>query len=394
MLLPIRTSIRPERTPYANYALIVINIVIFFLTYIGQHRVPGVPGAVRFLRTGAEQFMLHPDQPRIWQFLTYAFLHGGLLHIFGNMYFLYLFGNNVNAKLGNLSYLCLYLAGAVFAGIGHALLHTNPVLGASGAIAAVTGAYLILFPQTVITVLYWFFFIGTIQISALYFILFKLIVWDNIIEPKFSFDAVAYDAHLAGYLFGAGAIIILLSTGLISTTGFDLWTMIKQWNRRRLYRDTIATGYDPYTGRSTKSVKAKQVQSHFDQQSLQEINRLRTEISQRITQRNLSAAAHLYLQLIEIDNTQIPPQQYLLDIANQLASENLHAQAANAYEQFLAHYATYGYIEQVQLMLGIIYSRYLDKPELAIKHLQAALNRLTNPGQKNMCREELNKLQS
>jgi len=394
MLLPIRTSIRPERTPYANYALIVANIVIFFLTYIGQHRVPGVPGAVRFLRIGAEQFMLHPDQPRIWQFLTYAFLHGGLLHIFGNMYFLYLFGNNVNAKLGNLSYLCLYLGGAVFAGIGHALLHANPVLGASGAVAAITGAYLILFPQTVITVLYWFFFIGTLEISALYFILFKLIVWDNIIEPKFSFDAVAYDAHLAGYLFGAGAIIILVSTGLLTTSGFDLWTMIKQWNRRRRYRDTIATGYDPYTGRSTKSVKAKQVESHFDQQTLQEINRLRTEIAQRITQRNLSAAAHLYLQLIEIDNTQIPPQQYLLDIANQLASESLHEQAANAYEQFLAHYRTYGYVEQVQLMLGIIYSRYLDKPQLAIKHLQSALNRLTDPGQKNMCREELNKLQS
>jgi len=395
MIIPIRTSIHPERTPYVNYALIAINILIFLLTFIGQQRaVAGDPIAIRFLKPVAEQFMLHPNQPRVWQFVTYAFLHGGLMHVFGNMYFLYLFGNNVNAKLGNLSYLCLYLGGAVFAGVGHALLHSNPVLGASGAVAAITGAYLVLFPQTVITVLYWFIFIGTMEISALYFILFKLIVWDNIVEPRFSFAAVAYDAHLAGYFFGAGAIIILLATGLVRTQGFDLWTMMKQWNRRRRYRDAVSDGYDPYTGRLTKPVKAKQPKPRHDQQTQQQIDSLRSKIAQRIAERNVSAAAQLYLKLIEIDDTQIPPQQYLLDIANQLASESLHVQAARAYEHLLTHYAKYDYIEQVQLMLGIIYSRYLDKPDLAIKHLQPALDKLTDEGQKQMCKDELEKLQS
>jgi len=101
------------------------------------------------------------------------------MHVIGNMFFLYLFGNNVNDKLGNIGYLCLYLGGSVFAGIGHAMLHSNPVLGASGAVAAVTGAYLVLFPRTLITVIYWFFFIGTMELPALYFIVFKLIVWDT-----------------------------------------------------------------------------------------------------------------------------------------------------------------------------------------------------------------------
>ncbi len=181
-ILPIRTSIRPWRTPYVNYGLIIANVIIFSLTY-WPHRNP-FTGTVGILRPWAEQFMLTPVRPYLWQFVSYAFLHGGLMHIVGNMYFLYLFGNNVNDKLGSVGYLCFYLAGGVFSGIGHTLISSSPVLGASGAVAAVTGAYLVLFPQTLITVLYWFLFIGTMEWSALYFIAFKLIVWDRLHAPR------------------------------------------------------------------------------------------------------------------------------------------------------------------------------------------------------------------
>ena len=155
-MLPIRTSIRPIRTPYMNYSLIVANVVIFFLTY-------GANG----LTSWSQAFMLTPARPALWQFVSYAFLHGSFMHIFGNMYFLYIFGNNINDRLGNLGYLIFYLGGAIFSAIGH-ILAANvfgggsvavPVLGASGAVAAVTGAYLVLFPQTLITIIYWFIFI-------------------------------------------------------------------------------------------------------------------------------------------------------------------------------------------------------------------------------------------
>ena len=85
--------------------------------------------------------------------------------------------------------------------------------------------------------------------------------------------------------------------------------------------------------------------------------------------------------------------QQLLDIANQLASDKHPAESARAYEQFLTHYGNYEYAEQVQLMLGILYSRYLDKPDLAVKYLQAATEKLTDPGQLKMCQDELAKLQ-
>ncbi|MHC4622801.1 MAG: rhomboid family intramembrane serine protease [Planctomycetota bacterium] len=391
MILPIRTSIWPRRTPYANYALIAVNVVIFVLTY-WPHRHP-YTGEPEILRFWAEQFMLNPAYPKVWQFLTYAFLHGGLLHVFGNMYFLYIFGNNVNDKLGNVGYVCLYLGGAVFSGIGHAILHDNPVLGASGAVAAITGAYLVLFPQTLITVLYWFFFIGTMELSALYFIIFKLIVWDNIIEASMYATAVAYDAHLAGYAFGIAAIIVLLATGLISGSGLDLWSMMKQWNRRRRYRDVVASGYNPYTGRTpTRHIMVKEVKSEREKQQDERVISLRSEIANRIGQRNMSAAAELYLELKAVDNKQILPRQYLLDIANQLASESKHAESAQAYEKFLAHYSNYEYVEQVELMLGLLYSRYLDMHDLAAKHLKAALHKLTDPDQKKMCEDELAKL--
>ncbi|MBN1972040.1 MAG: rhomboid family intramembrane serine protease [Sedimentisphaerales bacterium] len=395
-ILPYRTSIRPRKTPYANYILIAANVLIFLLSY-HVYRNP-LTGQPEYLRPWAAIFVLNP-QPyhlHIWQFVSYAFLHGGLMHILGNMYFLYLFGNNVNDKLGNVGYMAFYLAGAVFSGLGHWALSSSPVLGASGAVAAVTGAYLVLFPQTLISVLWWFFyFINTIDISALYFIAFKLIIWDNFIEPAFTHQvaAVAYTAHIAGYAFGIGAIILMLATKLISSTHFDLWDMIRQWNRRRLFKDVVSSGFDPFSATSrfvtSKEIKKTPAQEKAEQESIQ----LRMQISNRITERNLPEAADIYLKLMAHDSEQVLPRQQLLDIANQLTGANRHIEASQAYEQFLKHYSTYEYAEQVELMLGLIYARYLSQPQQAIKHLQEAERKLTDPSQLKMCRDELARLQ-
>ena len=386
MLLPIRTNIRPWNTPYTNYVLIIINAIIF-LTQFQTNRLTGATE----LKPWVDVFMLSPAMPDLWQFITYAFLHGSLMHIVGNMFFLYLFGNNVNDKLGHIGYLCFYLAGAVFSGIGHTMLSNSPVLGASGAVAAVTGAYLVLFPQTLVTVVYWFIFIGTMEISALYFIAFKMIFIDNVIARQT--PNVAYNAHLTGYAFGIVAMLIMLSTGLISASNFDLWAMIKQWNRRRRFRDTVSSGYDPFRATpQTKRVKSKEIKNPAQQEHDDKVAELRTDINRWFERRNLPALTEVYLELMEVDNQQILPRQQLLDIANQLASENRSKESAGAYEQFLAHYANYDYIEQVELMLGVLYSRYLDKPDLAKKHLQTAEKKLTDAGQLKMCKEELNKL--
>ncbi|MDI6448302.1 rhomboid family intramembrane serine protease [Anaerobaca lacustris] len=392
MLLPIRVNIEPRRTPYANYVLIAVNIVIFLL----QFTIHPQTGQLAF-RPWVSDFMLVPRISPWWTFVTYAFLHHDFWHILFNMFFLYLFGKNVNDKLGNLAYAVFYICGAVFSGLGHALLHAAapvPTLGASGAVAAVTGAYLVLFPQSLLTIIYWFFFIGTIQVPAMYFIALKMIFLDNILARGRS--SIAYDAHLAGYAFGIGVTLLMLATRLVSTNQLDLWAMIKRWNRRRRYRDVVADGYDPFSGTGRgRSVEAGDGPKAFaEKQRDADVRDLRSAISRRFDERNLAAAADLYIQLMNVDSDQVLPRQHLLDVANQLASDQRASEAARAYGQFLAHYGSYEHAGQVELMLGILYCRYLHRPQDAVKHLQRAAERLSDPTQIQMCRDELAKLES
>ena len=244
MLIPIGTDNPLRRRPLMNYLLIAANVAIFLLTY-HPHAIGYNQMAV--LRDSAAGYKLFPADPALYQFITYAFLHGGWMHLIGNMLFLYIFGANVNDKLGNVGYLFLYLGGAVFSGLGHTFTSSAPVLGASGAVATITGAYMVLFPKTYIHVLYVIFFIGSTEIPAIYFILLKLIVWDNIVGPNLGASGnIAYTAHLAGYAFGIAIPLALLALKLLPHSHFDLWALLKRRHRRQQFRSAVNAGYDPF----------------------------------------------------------------------------------------------------------------------------------------------------
>lgn len=389
MLLPFRTNIQPRRTPYTNYALIAVNVIIFFITYTGGQQT---------LHPWAQKFILSPAYPFLWQFITYAFLHASYAHIFGNMFFLYLFGNNVNDRLGHVGYLCFYLAGAVFSAAGHILIASlhgsgaaSTVLGASGAIAAVTGAYLVLYPQSLITVVYWFFIIGTIEVPAIYLILLKMIFLDNVIAR--TTPNIAYDAHLAGYSFGIASMMLLLAIKLLPGDDFDLWAMLRRWNQRRVYRDVVARGPDPFKAAFSKIIDAREVKTEAQKQADEKSSALRQEIFTRISQGNLAVAAELYLELTKNDPAQLLPRQALLDIANQLMSQGRWPCAADAYEKFLHYYSGTEHYEQVQLMLGVIYARYLPDKSKALDYLKKAAGKLADPSQKKLCEDEIQRLE-
>jgi len=181
----------------------------------------------------------------------------------------------------------------------------------------------------------------------------------------------------------------------VSTDGLDLWTMIKRWNRRRRYRDVVAGGYDPFSGtEACRPVEAVEKKTVAQMQKEEDVRDLRGAIVKRLDEHNLAGAADLYVQLMNVDSDQVLPRQHLLDIANQLASSQRASEAAWAYSQFLAHYGNYQHAEQVELMLGLLFSRYLSRPKEAIEHLQRAAERLSDPAQLRMCRDELAKLQS
>ena len=393
MVIPIGTDNPLQRRPAMNYALVALNVAIFLLTFRSLNHNPMFPGA--FVDPHIDILVFSPQQPELFQFITYAFLHGGWMHLIGNMLFLYIFGNSVNSKLGNLGYLLLYLAGGIFSALGHAFQSGAPVLGASGAVAAITGAYMVLFPKTYIHIIYFFYFIGTTEIPALWFILFKLIIWDNILGPRIGGPSnIAYSAHLAGYAFGVAVPLILLIAHTLPHSQYDLWALVQRWRRRQQFSRVVEKGYDPFRGQAPgRRTVFTPEQPKPEPQLPEAMVQLRGEISQALSRGELPRAGDLYQQMVARDPGMFLPQQQQLDIANQLMQDGRHPLAAKAYEDFLSHYPRYPFIEQVQLMLGLLYSRYLHDPAQARTHLQAALARLSNDIQKQMAQDELKKLE-
>src|SRR6266496_847458 len=155
-MIPVRTDSRLRTTPWTNWAIIAVNILVFLL----QHRMPWL----------AHRFALSPRNPSLLTFFSYSLLHANAPHIASNLLFLYVFGNNVNDKLGHWGYAAFYLAAGVFAGIAYALFDSGPVIGASGAVSAVTGAYMCLFPRANVTLVFFFFYVGVFEIPSFWFI--------------------------------------------------------------------------------------------------------------------------------------------------------------------------------------------------------------------------------
>jgi membrane associated rhomboid family serine protease len=391
-MIPIGTSVQLSRRPTANIVLIALNSVVFLAPLL--LKLLGQPSAGANLHRLMESYMLHSSHPQLHEFITYAFLHAGWMHILGNMVFLLIFGNNVNDRLGNTGYLLLYLGGAIFAGFGHVLVSTSPVLGASGAVAAITGAYFVLFPKTEIRILWTIILITTFDVPAFYFVLVKLIILDNLIAPEiYGSGGVAHGAHLAGYLFGIAVPMALLALKLLPHSHFDLWAVMKRWQRRQPGQPGAYQpfGMEPPTDQR-KFVFAKVRRSVPSHPQSEQITELRSRISQAMLDGELITAAKVYQELLDVDANQTMPEQSQLDIANKLMQESQHSAAAQAYELFLENYTRYPFREQIQLMLGLLYSRYLSKPDLAQKNLQGALEKLRDSGQRQMCQDELDRI--
>lgn len=386
MLIPIRTDSPIRRTPVVNHVVIAVNMLIFFVfDIIGPRMGWNVGGNVQ------DPGMLWPDNPEAYQFITYQFLHGDIWHLAGNMLFLWVFGNAVNSKMGNTAYLLFYLASGIFAGMGFATGDSHaPCLGASGSIASVTMAFLVLFPRSRVTVVYWFFFIGVWHVQALIFISLKIILWDNLIAPGLSSGeghvSVAYSAHLAGYFFGIVVCLFLLWIRALPRDQYDILALIKRRRQRQQFRSAMANpnarakaAYgrvaQPVSVVTGRPVEA-QAPEVYD-----EITRMRMEIGELLVRRAYSEAAELYQEMTARDPGQVLPCRQMLDVANQLMTLQKYPQAAAAYEKYLNTYPTDSEVVQVKLLLGITYAKYLQQDESAAKYLQECLPRLTQPDQ-------------
>jgi len=211
MLFPFNVDVPMERIPYANWVLIGVTILVSFAVASGQTDLVDHSLA---LHRGVDSSPL--------QLFTYTLVHGGFFHLLGNMIFLFCFGNAINAKFGHVTYLVFYFAAGAVAGLAWLAFGQYGVLvGASGAIMGVTGAFLVLYPKNDVSVFYFVIFAaGTFQITSglAISVYIGLDVWHLI---SASATAVAYVAHVAGAAAGFGTAVALLLTRKIQSTRWE-----------------------------------------------------------------------------------------------------------------------------------------------------------------------------
>jgi membrane associated rhomboid family serine protease len=205
----------PGYKPIVTYALIAINVIVFFweISVTGQFYEFTNRRAVEiFLNYGTVPSVItnglaDRNYGVITSIFSSMFVHAGILHIGGNMLFLYIFGDNIEFKFGRGKYLALYLFWGLVAGFVHILSDPSssaPAIGASGAISGVLGAYLVIFPNAkVVTLLFFGFFIRVIRISAKWYLPFWF-VFQNVLPALVGSigSGVAFFAHIGGFLIG------------------------------------------------------------------------------------------------------------------------------------------------------------------------------------------------
>ena len=205
-MFPLYDTLRPRRFPLVNWILIGLNGIVFY-----YELTLGNAGLERFIRTWGlvpTNLAAHPDAAWVTIF-TSMFIHGGWLHILSNMWFLLIFGDNIEDRLGGSRYLFFYLLSGTAAALLQAYLligSGEPMIGASGAIAGVLGAYLILYPRARIASLVPILFIFTlVEVPAFIFLLFWFIL--QLFSGLFILNGgaasgVVWWAHIGGFLFG------------------------------------------------------------------------------------------------------------------------------------------------------------------------------------------------
>ncbi|HSA62580.1 MAG TPA: rhomboid family intramembrane serine protease [Nitrospiraceae bacterium] len=214
-MIPLHDDNPTERTPFVTIIFIAICVIVFFY----QVSLPAEPGEIFVFQYGAIPSVVFghaslPDEaavaiPAALTLLTSMFLHGGWMHLIGNMLYLWVFGNNIEDVMGHAKFIVFYILCGILAALSHAMTDPSsqiPMVGASGAISAVLGAYLLLFPRAHVLVL--MPGIGMTRIAAG----FVLGMWfvTQLVSGGMSVGAkgggVAFFAHIGGFVAGMALI--------------------------------------------------------------------------------------------------------------------------------------------------------------------------------------------
>ncbi|MDD2389198.1 MAG: rhomboid family intramembrane serine protease [Desulfobacterales bacterium] len=244
-MIPVRDTIPSKTYPVVTHALIGLN-VLFFLIEIGQrgdmdvfiYTYGLVPARYAVPRISAYFSM----SQQAFSLISFMFLHGGFWHLLGNMWSLYIFGDNVEDHLGPVRYLLFYLLCGISSGLVHLMfnLHSNiPTIGASGAIAGVMGAYFILHPNSKILTLIPIFFIPYfVEIPAFFFLgLWFVLQFIQAAGSHANASGIAWWAHIGGFIFGIVFLKLMQpAAGAKATERMQKFTLKKTSPRLQVIR--------------------------------------------------------------------------------------------------------------------------------------------------------------
>jgi membrane associated rhomboid family serine protease len=376
VIFPYATDRALSRPTIVTIALVVINIVV----YIGFE----VASVIGFDPASRVWFDLVLDRGGVGshRVITYAFLHGGLWHVAGNMLFLWTFGPNLEDRLGRAWFLLFYLGAAATSGALHTWFDGTPVIGASGAIAGVTGAYMVLFPRTQIRA-FFILTIGILSVPAAWMIGTQ-ILWDLVFQGFSPGSRVARLAHLAGYGYGASIAMALLWLRVIPREPFDLFTMGRQAYRRRQFREIEFQRQRA----ASAAARAGGVVDDGPRASM------RARVLEELSAARLDQATTAYVELLRLhgrENAVLAPGPQR-DVANALFQSGDHANAAVAYDIFIESYRSHAQTPTARLMLGLINARYLNDPVRAKQEIQRAMPGLNDPEQVELAKALLSDL--
>jgi hypothetical protein len=219
-MFPYRDANPSRHFPIVTVGLIVVNVLAFFWELsLG----PKLESAILELGVVPQKWLPPretaglPLSQLVLPYFSSLFLHGGWFHLFGNMWWLWIFGDNVEDHLGHVRFLLFYLAAGLLAGVTHTVFNLNatlPAVGASGAVAGVLGAYLVLFPHARIqTLVPFFLYYEVVELPALivlsFWFLMQFLSGAAAIAVTSAAGGVAWWAHIGGFLAGIGLLFLL-----------------------------------------------------------------------------------------------------------------------------------------------------------------------------------------
>ena len=362
MFILLGTDLQRRRRPVVTETLIVLMMIAYLaVLVVGSISEERGLEAIQMMELSSADF-------HWWQLITYQFAHDNpllpgdehpllrLLHLGLNLMCLWVFGAAVEDKMRRSSFAVFAILGGMVAGAAHAISTPVPVIGASGMVGALAGAFLVLAPRCHVRVLVIFILIRIWMVPALWIIAFWVIMdlagWAGLRGSN-----VAYVAHLGGYAWGIALALLLLCTPVITRDQGDAIYIIRQWRRRKAHRDVVM---------STPSATNK------PERTLQP--QFIGEVRGAIRRGDMDAAAsHWKLGANAYPDAALPAADQLA-IANHLQATGDRAAAADAYRRYLARHGEASGADEVRLLLALLLVRSLDAAAEAVPLLEQAIS--------------------